>query len=225
MNGKDYFLWRNSHGARYTADDKLGTPKDCCWMGRDEFNSMMSSVRQYGGAYGILPKSIPSSTMALMNPQDLDWLKNERDSLRTEISWLRDDMFNEIRKNNEYRTNLLKKDVDVFRQELRNEFSDIFQKNNEERDKVRDEKIDELRNAIQPQPKLAPALPEEEKPKSSPLDRGVLPEPVPEKEEGVTPMPVEVEKPVAPKDVKTLDCPDGTCTVPQTRTIYYRPRR
>jgi hypothetical protein len=57
-NDKDYFLWRNSHGGRYTAEDKLLTPQDCCWFDTKTLKEMLSSINRYGGAFAILPESV-----------------------------------------------------------------------------------------------------------------------------------------------------------------------
>ncbi|GHT32482.1 hypothetical protein FACS1894214_4370 [Planctomycetales bacterium] len=57
INGKDYYLWRNSHGARYTAADKLDTPADCCWMPFEDLRTMLGSTG-YGGPFAILPESV-----------------------------------------------------------------------------------------------------------------------------------------------------------------------
>ncbi|GHT26832.1 hypothetical protein FACS18942_05030 [Planctomycetales bacterium] len=57
-NGTDYYLWRNSHGARYSSGDKYGTPNDCCWMTEDMLNRFMNRMSGYGGAFAILPKSV-----------------------------------------------------------------------------------------------------------------------------------------------------------------------
>ena len=58
INGNDYFLWRNSHGGRYTAEDKLLTPADCCWFDVKTLREMLSSINRYGGAFAILPESV-----------------------------------------------------------------------------------------------------------------------------------------------------------------------
>jgi hypothetical protein len=58
INGNDYFLWRNSHGGRYTADDKLLTPTDCCWFDVKTMHEMLSSINRYGGGFAILPESV-----------------------------------------------------------------------------------------------------------------------------------------------------------------------
>jgi hypothetical protein len=58
INGNDYFLWRNSHGGRYTAGDKLLTPTDCSWFDVQSIQPMLSSINRYGGAFAILPESV-----------------------------------------------------------------------------------------------------------------------------------------------------------------------
>jgi hypothetical protein len=59
INGNDYFLWRNSHGGRYTANDKLLTPTDCNWFDTQSIKTMLSSMNRYGGGFAILPESVP----------------------------------------------------------------------------------------------------------------------------------------------------------------------
>ncbi|MDR2754648.1 MAG: hypothetical protein LBC20_02985, partial [Planctomycetaceae bacterium] len=58
INGNDYFLWRNSHGGRYTAEDKFLTPTDCCWFDSQTLRAMLSSMNRYCGAFAILPESV-----------------------------------------------------------------------------------------------------------------------------------------------------------------------
>lgn len=58
VNGNDYFLWRNSHGGRYSAADALDTPSDCCWFTPKTLETFLRSAANYGGAFAVLPQSV-----------------------------------------------------------------------------------------------------------------------------------------------------------------------